>query len=79
MPQMKARSGMGRCASQRLEKRIMSSGEIAYLALVVTAFASYVGLLAYGVAMSSERPTGEAPKQKQRMREHRELAGQMHR
>src|SRR6185437_1989892 len=36
----------------------MSPGETAYLVLVVTAFVSYIGVLAYGVAVASERPDG---------------------
>lgn len=63
----------------------MSRGEIAYLALVLAAFISYLGLLAYGVATSSERPSDEAAEQKMPQRrapagrQHRELAGQAHR
>jgi len=34
----------------------MSTGEEAYLALVLAAFLSYFALLAYGIAVASSRP-----------------------
>ena len=40
----------------------MSDGEIAYLALAIGAFVVYAVLLAYGMAVASERPAAAAPK-----------------
>ena len=34
----------------------MSTGEIAYLSMAVAAFVTYMGLLAYGMIVASERP-----------------------
>lgn len=45
----------------------MSPGETAYLALAITAFLTYIGLLAYGVAVAAERPSDRvAAERKQR-------------
>jgi hypothetical protein len=42
------------------EDPAMSTGEIAYLALVVVAFVGYMGLLAYGSIVAPERATPPA-------------------
>ena len=38
----------------------MSTGEEAYLALVIAAFLSYFAVLAYGIAVASTRPNERA-------------------